>query len=183
MATIEEGLCFSSLGRDIERIDRDLSQLGQAMSRPAGDRQRAIVASRIEATARALGRKLDQQSATFWLLFQDPARQTQANQIHAQIGRMFDRILGLLGLGDQRPGDESLAEKVATIQERCKEVGGYSGPQQVSLPHPTYWRHAPGRDLEADPWSSLVLFSAILFDFVPAVLGWPKGRHPAAGRE
>jgi hypothetical protein len=183
MATIEEGLCFSALGRDIERIDRDLSQLVQAMSRPAGDRQRAIVASRIEASARALRRKLDQESATFWLLFQDPARQTQANQIHGQIGRMFDRILGLLGPHDRRPGDQSLAEKVATIQERCREVAGYNALQQVSLPHPTYWRHAPGRGLEADPWSSLVLFSAILFDFVPFVLGRPKGRRPAADRE
>ena len=128
MATVEEGLCFSSLGRDVERIDRELAELERAMNRPGGDRHRAIVASRIEAAARALRRKLDQQSATFWLLFQDPARHSQANQIHARIGSMFDRILGLLGPPDQRLGDDSLAEKVQKIQELNKEIAGYKTP-------------------------------------------------------
>ena len=61
-----------------------------------------------------------------------------------------------------------------SIQKLNKDIAGYRTLQQQSIPDASYWQHAPSRALEADPWSSLVLLSAILVDFVGVALRRPK---------
>ena len=173
MATIEN-LYFSLLSRDVEQIDLELSELEGAMNRPGGDNDRAIIVSRIQGAARGLKRKLERESATLWMLFEDPARHLQVKMIHQRIGRIFDRILGLLGPKNQRYGDDSLADKIQKIQELNSQIAGHGTLEQALVPDASYWQQAPGRGLEADPWSSLVLLSAILFDFIHVILRRPK---------
>ncbi len=169
MATIDE-LYFHTLGRDVERIDMELARLEEATKRPGGGRDRAAVTRRIEAAARTLQGKLDQESATLWMLFQEPARHSQIKMMHQRIGRMFDRILALLRPQQLSHANDSLADKVQKIQQLHREIGGHKTIQQTSMPDPAYWQHSPVRGLEADPWSSLVLLSAVLFDFVHVMM-------------
>jgi hypothetical protein len=173
MATIEEQY-FASLGREIERIGMEIEQLEAAMNRPGGGGDRAAVAGRIQAAARKLSQKLDQQSGTLWMLFQDPARHSQVQLIQSRIERAFDRILALLRPSEERLGNDSLAHKVQEIQQLNKEIVGYRTLQQQSMPDASFWQHAPNRALETDTWSSLVLLSAILVDFVGVALRRPK---------
>jgi hypothetical protein len=164
MATIQEELDFRSLGRDVEQVERELAQLELAAA--AWTRDRAVTARRLEAVARSLGRRLDQQSAAFWMLLQDPARQSLSRQLQARIERAFDRILALLGPAQVDLGRAGLAEKVQAIQDLCRQVAGHRALQPTSLPHVANWRHAPAGALEQDTWASLVVLAAILLDFV-----------------
>ncbi len=173
MTTIQD-LHLSSLSRDVEQIDSEIAGLERAMNRRGGGNDRAIIASRIQAAARALKRKLEHESVTFWMLFEDPARHSQVKMIHERVGRVFDRILKLLGPKDQHYGNDSLADKVQKIQELNTQIAGHGPLERTSVPDASYWQQAPGRGLEADPWSSLVLLSAILFDFIHVVLQRPK---------
>jgi hypothetical protein len=173
MATLQEELDFRSLGRDVEQIERELSQLEPAGADAARDC--AMAARRLEAVARSLGRKLDQQSAAFWMLLQDPARQSLSRQIQAGIQRTFDRILALLGPADADVGRAGLAEKVQVIQDLCQQVAGHRALQPASLPHVANWRHAPAGALEQDTWASLVVLAAILLDFAHALPRIPGG--------
>jgi hypothetical protein len=173
MVTIEEQY-FASLGHEIELIGMEIEKLEDAMNRPGGGRDREAVAGRIQAAARKLRQKLGQQSASLWMLFQDPARHSQVQLIQSRIDRAFDRILGLLRPSGESLGNDSLAQKVQAIQKLNKEIVGYRTLHQQSMPDASYWQQAPSRALEADPWSSLVLLSAILVDFVGVALRRPR---------
>lgn len=175
MATSQDEQDLRSLGRDVEQIERELSQLEIGGRGEGPARDRATAARRLEAAARSLGRKLDLQSAGLWVLLQDPARQTQSSQLRSRIQRAFDRILALLAPAGAQPGGAGLADKVQSIQERCQEIAGHRALQPASLPHAANLRHVQGRALEEDTWSSLVVLAAVLLDFSHALQRMPGG--------
>ena len=178
MATVEE-LWFSSLGLEVAAIDREVSRLEAAIGGGGGGEEWGVVAA-----ARALRRRLEQQSAPLWLLLQDPARQSQVDQIHAGTRRTFHRMVTMLGPRDASPVDQPLVEKLDAIRALCRESAGYATMQQGSLPDAAFWRRQARRGLESDPWSSLVLLSSVRSTSCTwrfgAGRGRPDDRAPAA---
>ena len=162
-----DDLSISSLGHDMDRIDCEVSQLERAMAGPSGRRGASAIARRIEAAARGLSRRLDEESATLWLLLQDPARQCQAHQIQGRSRRIFDRLLSLLGRG-QRPSRESIGEKCQAIQSLCRRSAGHATVQGWSADR-SGWSAAFASGLE-DPWTSVVVLSGVLADVMSVVL-------------
>lgn len=163
---------LGGLVRHIERIEQEVAQLQKAAG---GASEQALAAGRIEGAARRLQQKLeeDQDTSELWLLLQDPGRNMQASQIQRSVDRTLEAMLRTLDPAGVTLGTASLAGRVQAIQERCEEIAGSRPIRRFSLPPPAKWRHAAGVG-QADPWSSLVMLSGVILDFIHALTAGAK---------
>lgn len=105
-----DDLRINTLGRDVKQIHCEVESLEAAMLGPAGMDEVATAARRVEASARVLRRRLDEESVLLWLLLQDPARRRQADQIHGWSRRTLVLLLSLLDRDRRRSWDRDLQD-------------------------------------------------------------------------